>query len=114
MNKILSALQEFNFSDLSKRSIEGEGYTEQDLNQLKELDAHTQNYLDTRTGYLASIACSMQVAIEGKEVGTFDRNHALNLAYYLEEEMNALGSVMSLRDDVLFHLKEIEKSGVVK
>jgi len=113
MNQILLALQAFNFSDLSKKSIAKGGYTEHDLNQLKELDAQTLDYLDTRTGYLASITCAMQVSIEDKEVGTFDKNHSLSLAYYLEEEIDALGKVISLRHGVLFHLKEIEKYGVM-
>jgi len=102
-------LQEFNWSDLSKKSYSEDGYTQHDIEKLKELDHYTSDYLDNRPHHLASIACAMQVALEDAEIGTFDKENTLAMSYFLEVELNALGSIISIRNDVLFHLKEAEK-----
>lgn len=106
MINILMTLQESNFSELSARSYSNAGNTEQDLTQLKKLDKHTSNYLETRAHYLSCVMSAMQVALEDEDIGTFNKGEMLGLSHFMGEELDALGAVFSLRESVMFHLNK--------
>lgn len=108
MNSILMTLQEFNFSELSNKPLSKDCYTERDIKNLKQLDKYTEDYLNTHPYHLASVVCAMQLALEDEDAGTFDKAKTQAMAYYLEEEINTLGTVISMRNTVLFCLKEAE------
>jgi len=106
MNTILPALQAINFNELDAKSLSNTTLTAQDLQNLNQLNQHTKNYLDSRPYQLACIAKAMQVALQDEDIGSFDKQSILSMAYFFEDEMNALSNVFSLRERVLFNLEE--------
>lgn len=105
MKSILTPLKEFKFSDLSTKPYTQADYTDSEIQKLTELERIAGNYLDTRPLQLASIASALQVALQDEEIGTFNNNHMINISYFLEDELKSLGEVISLKEDVVYHLE---------
>jgi len=107
MSKLINTLLSGDtFEGIRKKNIKNISLSSKEVQHLKIINNDAFSHITGRLTHLASIMVAVQVALNDEELGSFERHHATDIAYFMEEELNTMGAVFSLQNDASYFLQE--------
>ena len=110
MNNFIQSLIDFNMNGIRAKVTANTHLSHEEIKQLEKVQNQLDNYLSGRPYQLGNIMVAIQVAIEDKEIGSFENGNMQLLTYFFEDEFNAIGDIYALKQDVDFYLQENSKN----
>lgn len=113
MNNILKQLKTIKLEAILYPPNDVVVTTAEQLAVLESIRDHSTQYLDSRPYQLASITKALQIALDDKLSGTFEKSDMLDALVFMEDEFKALGEVNFIKDSVAFHLSQCKEAAVI-